>query len=790
MGIAKPGTYPSELAASRADYGRWFQLIRDAGFNTIRLYTLHYPHFYEVLDSFNVANPTSPLLFFQGVWLEEEVPDYDEDLYTLTPYFEKEIADNVDCVHGNKVIESRLGKAYGTYRVDASKWLIGYIIGREVHPPEVIHTNEQHAANTSHQGRYFSIANASPAEAWTTRHLDYLVSKEMDSYKTQRPVSFSSWPTLDPLSHPTEPNRYEDMATIDITGMDRTKAEAGYFASYHAYPYYPDFVSHDPAYAGYSDYLGQNSYLGYLTALKEHYKNIPLIIGEYGAPSSWGVAHYAQSGIHHGGMDEETQGKNNLRMLRNIETAGGGGGIQFALMDEWFKRTWVTDQMDFNLDRRILWHNVTAAEQNFGLIGFKKAGAAVQPWEQFCGNCPVKAIEAGADFAYLNMKLQIQQPLDVNDTIWVALDTYAADLGESVLPNGKAVNNRAEFALMITNYKAELYVTEAYDLYGIWHGTSSARQLYRSVASNGAPWYLVRWRNNNNDQEVQYIGSMRVNRLGLPPTSMDAVTLRENAIEIKLPWTLLNFTDPSSLAVMHDERATPGREERTSDGIAATVLYKGNSYATNTRFKWQGWNNTSNAVEYTKTSYDIAKQYTATLPGNPIARQDSYTVQAGLLNEVKANEGLLQNDLSLDGSLMEAVIDKNPKHGQLVLNRDGSFVYVPEEGKTGEVTFSYSVIAGTHHSEPVTVRLLVEGTPLGNGFAMIYPNPTDREMNIESKAVIDRMEFYNNLGILVFSRAINTKAIRFNLEHLPAGMYFVKLYSGKESLTRKVVLVK
>ncbi len=790
MGIATPGTFPGELAASRADYGRWFKLIREAGFNTIRLYTLHYPHFYEVLDSFNVANPQQPLLFFQGVWLEEEVPGYDEDLYTLSPYFEQELKDNVDAVHGSKEITSRVGKAYGTYKVDASRWLMGYIIGREIHPPEVLHTNERHAGDTSYKGRYFSIANASAAETWATKQIDLLVSWEADKYKTQRPVSFSSWPTLDPLHHPGEVNLYEDVVTIDLAKMDRSKAAAGYFASYHAYPYYPDFMSRDAAYTGTSDYLGQNSYLGYLKALKQHYKNIPLVIGEFGAPSSWGVAHYAQSGIHHGGMDETTQGKNNLRMLRNIEIAGGGGGIQFALMDEWFKRTWITDPMDFNPDRRVLWHNVTAAEQNFGLLGFRKEGPATQPWQQFCADCPVKAIEAGANFTYLNLKLSIEKALQVDDTLWIALDTYAADLGEQILPNGKKVENRAEFALMITNDKAELYVTEAYDLYGIWHGTSSSKQVYRSVATSGAPWNIVRWRNNNNDQEVQYIGSLRLNRLGLPPTSMDAVTLKEKSIEIKLPWTLLNFTDPSAASVMHDDPTIAGRQEMTSDGVAAIVFYKKESYATTSRFKWENWSNTSAAMEYKKASYVIASQYMRTLPGNPVARQDVYTLHVGQLGEVKANQGLLKNDLSLDGSPMEAVLTKGPAHGQLILYRDGGFVYLPEEGRTGTVTFTYAILTGSNQSEPVTVILQLEGTPTGNGFATLYPNPTQGKVHIDAKAVIDRLELYNNVGMLVFRQMVNAKEVRFDLSYLSSGMYLVKLYSAKESLTRKVILVK
>ena len=43
MGNAVPGTQPGELAATREDYRRWFHLIKEAGYNTIRLYTLHYP---------------------------------------------------------------------------------------------------------------------------------------------------------------------------------------------------------------------------------------------------------------------------------------------------------------------------------------------------------------------------------------------------------------------------------------------------------------------------------------------------------------------------------------------------------------------------------------------------------------------------------------------------------------------------------------------------------------------------------------------------------------------------
>src|SRR4051812_2434801 len=57
LGVTLPGKYPGQLEVTRAQYSQWLQLIRDAGFNCVRLYTRHFPDFYEVLDSMNRANP-------------------------------------------------------------------------------------------------------------------------------------------------------------------------------------------------------------------------------------------------------------------------------------------------------------------------------------------------------------------------------------------------------------------------------------------------------------------------------------------------------------------------------------------------------------------------------------------------------------------------------------------------------------------------------------------------------------------------------------------------------------
>jgi hypothetical protein len=790
LGVGIPGTFPGDMAATTDQYRRWFDQMRDAGFNAIRVYTLHYPRFYSELRAYNLAHPNHPLLLFQGVWLEEELHGYDGDLFDLTDAFHQEMQENVRAVHGDIQLSPRQGKAHGLYTADVSPWVIGYIIGREVMPEEVVRTNTDHADVTSYSGTYLSISDTRATEAWFVERLDRLLQFEQSRYATMRPVSFSSWPTLDPFEHPEEWNPNEDLVGLDISNVDASRAPAGLFASYHIYPYYPDFISKDPRYTGASDAYGQNSYLGYLTAMKAHYSRFPLIIAEYGAPSSWGTAHYAQNGIHHGGYDERTSGEHAMRLLENTAQAGTGGGMMFAWIDEWFKRTWIVDPFDFLAERRIIWHNVTSAEQNYGLIGFRREGDYQELIQTFCADCPVRSLSAGADFAFMNLTVTMDRHLGVLDTLWISIDTYDAALGESILPNGRTVTQRAEFALRITNHSADLFVTEAYDTYGIWHNVSPPEQRYRSIATDGAPWKLVRWKNNIFDNEVQYIGSMRVHRLDMPQSSLDAVRLRPERIEVRLPWTLLHVVDPSQDLILHDDRSTPERETRTSDGFAFSISYGTTFFETSSRYVWEPWNHALNAVEYLKDSYGVVKARQPDLPGNPIAMRDEYAVPTGALSSFDAEDGLLANDLSLDGTPMVATLVTPTKKGLLLLEADGRFRYQPEYGFAGVDTFTYRVKAGKHWSEPVSVTLTTSGSMQGDGFVSVYPNPAKGAFTVESRAVIDKVELYNVMGQLVLTQTAQSLKVELRADVSAAGLYFIAVYSGSERIVKKVTLVR
>lgn len=326
LGVSVPGTQPGELAATRDQYTRWLKKIGDAGFNTIRTYTLHYPRFYQELALYNNDHPDRPIYLFQGIWLQEDT--LNGNLYHYTEGFDESIREVIDCVHGRKTIGERFGKAFGKFDADVSRWLIGYISCREISSYEVIATDFLNAENTKYEGTALKLPSGSPTEAWLAERLDNLITYEKTNYKVQRPVSVSSWPTLDPLSHPSDP--YEDEIGVDLQQIDMLNAPGGFFASYHVYPYYPNFINRDPQYINVTDDEGPNAYLGYLRQLKNHYSGRPLLIAEYGVPSSWGNAHSANSGMNHGGLTEVQQGEMDVRLLKNIQSAGCAGGMIFS----------------------------------------------------------------------------------------------------------------------------------------------------------------------------------------------------------------------------------------------------------------------------------------------------------------------------------------------------------------------------------------------------------------------------------------------------------------------------
>ena len=90
----------------------------------------------------------------------------------------------------------------------------------------------------------------------------------------------------------------------------------------------------------------------------------------------------------------------------------------------------------------------------------------------------------------------------------------------------------------------------------------------------------------------------------------------------------------------------------------------------------------------------------------PIGRGDEYVVIPNTARVVERHEGLLVNDFDEEGDLLTPTIVKQPQHGTVTLNADGTFTYVPDSNYMGPDSFEYTLSDGIDVSEPVTVEIL------------------------------------------------------------------------------------
>jgi hypothetical protein len=113
--------------------------------------------------------------------------------------------------------------------------------------------------------------------------------------------------------------------------------------------------------------------------------------------------------------------------------------------------------------------------------------------------------------------------------------------------------------------------------------------------------------------------------------------------------------------------------------------------------------------------------------GGPLSDLDSVAITVNAVNDApvavvdddySTNEdtplnatrlSLLGNDYDPEGAALtwEVVANSGPLHGQVIINQDESFTYIPESNYNGPDSFDYRVFDGELWSEPVTVTINV-----------------------------------------------------------------------------------
>jgi tetratricopeptide (TPR) repeat protein len=704
LGLALPGRYPSEFPEELSTYRTWFKQIGEMGANVVRVYTLFPPVFYQALREHNlemieqaraagensIPVPGGFLYLIHGVWTELPASGHYDDP-EFESRFKSEIQRVLDALHGNIAVAYRPGHASGLYVHDVSSMTLAMILGREWESFSVVKYDAAKPGG-SFRGKHFVVEHGTATEIWLASMMDHATEYESSMYGVIRPVTFTNWPTLDPMFHPTEAstaediemrkekglpydpiipedNADEDVASIDANVIRRAYAEApGLFASYHAYPYYPDFMMLDPEYLKARDHLGPNNYVGYLQHVRRHHKNMPVLIAEIGVPTSRGVAHDQPQGFEHGGHGEKAQGEINARLMRNIHDTGCAGGIIFAWLDEWFKKNWQVMEFESPGDRNRKWLNAQDPEQNYGLLAVLPGSehppivldGKIGDWE---GRHPVSisgvrdtkqsspnlhAVWAAHDEAYFYLRVDTSGmprledgAMDWSNTVlFIGIDTHGALAGDRSFPPEIGLHSPTGMEFMIRMEgpgESKLLVDPGYDLF-----PNRRRRPYRSRPNEDGIFSEIQTRlrverlARDGTFYPEVIRSRSLLKRGTTdPNDPDFYYLADwidsgNVIELRIPWGLLNVTDPSSHRVVSEERPSPGEvgTARTDGFRIYTVLFdpagkkvlaalpgidsRGVLKADpDPLYTWEGWEEPSFHIRPKKSYYILKKQFAA-----------------------------------------------------------------------------------------------------------------------------------------------------------------------------------
>ncbi len=656
LNAALPGSFPVESVTDTDLYLKWLRMIGSLGVNTVHVATILPPAFYRALYVFDREGSHPPLWLLQGIAFPALPPDDD---FFQKDYYQsclQEVREAVDVVHGQGDVASNHLHAGGLYPNNIDRWVAGFVVGNTWLSHAVLDNNALHPLMQSYQGDYVTVPSGNATEIFLAQMIDNLAQYEEGRYNWQHPAAFLNWPTLDPITHPTEstmvqeiairrslgerfrtppgPYNDDDSVTVDPANLKPTrKFRAGYFADYTVFPFYPDFLDLDPNYMGATDSEGTDPYLGYLNDLKAHTRGIPLVISAYGIPTSLGIGHFNDAGFNEGGQTEVQQGDLLARLTRNIYQSGAAGGMVFEWLDEWFRGSWLTRNYETPEEHMPRWTNLMDPAEYYGLVAADPQGRQIhrltgdpRAWEHrapFYSEAkpglfqPVgdrwdpardlKALYVDADEGFLYLRLVVDKLADgktgqpdwdeVNYLIGIGTDpgragtTYLPLIAPVRFPQGMT------FAIHLAGpQSSHIWIASSYDPYEIVPVGGTAAE---TVLGQKLGWTPELTDQGTFEGEIIEPNRRRFSRNGkfFPPVRYDRGILRygtldpsspdddplaewhanvqSNTIDVRIPWALLNVTDPSTLGIFAGlEKDGTVKTTRTPGFILAAFSYR------------------------------------------------------------------------------------------------------------------------------------------------------------------------------------------------------------------------
>ncbi|CEQ21972.1 Uncharacterised protein [[Clostridium] sordellii] len=630
----KPGVFPSENLVSEEDYLRWIKDIYDMGANCIKVSNLMGANFYKALDKFN-KDKKNPIYLMQGIYFDEKLLKNGKDPQgsKASSAFKDNIKLVVDSVHGNPYNKEK-PDILQVYKTDISKYVIGYSLGIQFAKHDLIYTEIMNNKKP-YDGKYmYTDKNSSSFESYLAKMGDYAVDYEFSTYKKQSLISFIGTSAHHIASSVENPNKKNILSSKDINeefknfiDVEDIKAKrglkTGIVASYNIYPSYTELKEYDGN-------IGK-----YFEDINKHY-SIPVIIGEIGVPSSRSGGDFNEN-IDKGYITEQEQGKALVDIYKAVKKSKLAGCFIFEFQDSWYSSSWNTKDNKI-LDRSAYWSDAQTYSQSFGLMTFEPGRLKVTPypddkldeWSEKNVISKEKdySLSMQSDEKYLYFMIKSSDKTSLKkDDIYIDLDITPKSGAKKSTQYGLQFDNPVDFIIKINDQGNSMVMAqEYYNGFDFYENKSLYEKrpdlikhtpdmdYFSPIYIETRPKMFIKSQGETKEKVTYETGKLTKGNSN--PESKDFNSAADyymvnDYVEVRIPWALLNFMDPSTKQIADDFyenfKTKPMKINDINVGVTIKENEKVITRIKSTPYKLNGWS-VPKYHERLKKSYYILKE--------------------------------------------------------------------------------------------------------------------------------------------------------------------------------------
>ena len=368
-----------------------------------------------------------------------------------------------------------------------------------------------------------------------------------------------------------------------------------------------------------------------------NYHTIPIVISEYGVSTGRGMAQKDyNTNRNQGHTNEQEQGYAIIECYEDIMNAGCAGSCVFTWQDEWFKRTWNT-MANIDLLNTPYWSDYQTNEQYFGLLTFDPGeeesisyvDGDTSEWTEediVAKNGDITlSMKYDEKFIYFMVDKKDFDP--DNDVFYIPIDTNPK-VGSTYCERYDIVFDRAcDFVIYIDGksssrvvvqerYEAmrAMFYHETHDMDAYLNPVDRDTAVFKNIdllLQTATPLLTGIWSSSSETYET---GSLRYGNANPDSEDFDSLAdyiFTDSGVEIRIPWQLLNFSNPSEMMIHDDYYEHYGIENLHIDNMWVGVSDGENrEYRISlSSFELEGWGKSVTYHERLKRSYYILKEY-------------------------------------------------------------------------------------------------------------------------------------------------------------------------------------